>query len=67
MYKRQVQALIDHLKERNPTLVNELIPDLVNVGIIQRVLQNLLKEGIPIKNLGVIMECIADCLLYTST
>ena len=58
--RQDVQALVDHLKERNPTLVNELIPDLVNVGIIQRVLQNLLKEGIPIKNLGVIMECIAD-------
>jgi flagellar biosynthesis protein FlhA len=58
--RQDVQALIDHLKERNPTLVNELIPDLVNVGIIQRVLQNLLKEGISIKNLGVIMECIAD-------
>jgi flagellar biosynthesis protein FlhA len=58
--RQDVQALIDHLKERNPTLVNELIPDMVNVGIIQRVLQNLLKEGVSIKNLGVIMECIAD-------
>ena len=58
--RQDVQALVDHLKERNPTLVNELIPDLVNVGIIQRVLQNLLKENISIKNLGVIMECIAD-------
>jgi len=58
--RQDVQALIDHLKEKNPTLINELIPDLVNVGIIQRVLQNLLKEGISIKNLGVIMECVAD-------
>ena len=58
--RQDVQALIDHLKEKNATLINELIPDLVNVGIIQRVLQNLLKEGISIKNLGVIMECIAD-------
>jgi flagellar biosynthesis protein FlhA len=58
--RQDVSALIDHLKERNPTLVNELIPDLVNVGIIQRVLQNLLKEGISIKNLAVIMVCIAD-------
>ena len=58
--RQDVQALIDHLKERNPTLVNELIPDLVNVGIVQRILQNLLKEGISIKNLGVIMECVAD-------
>jgi flagellar biosynthesis protein FlhA len=58
--RQDVQALVDHLKEKNPTLVNELIPDLVNIGIIQRVLQNLLKESISIKNLSVIMECIAD-------
>lgn len=58
--RQDVQAMVDHLKEKNATLVNELIPDLVNVGIIQRVLQNLLREGISIKNLPVIMECIAD-------
>ncbi|MGB8170747.1 MAG: flagellar biosynthesis protein FlhA [Chthoniobacteraceae bacterium] len=58
--RQDVQALIDHLKETSPTLVNELIPDLVSVGIIQRVLQNLLREGVAIKNLAVIMECIAD-------
>ena len=58
--RQDVQVLVDHLKQSNPTLVSELIPDLVNIGIIQRVLQNLLKEGIPIKNLQIIMECIAD-------
>ncbi len=58
--RQDVQGLIDHLKETNPTLVNELIPDLVSIGVIQRVLQNLLREGIAIKNLAVIMECIAD-------
>ncbi|HEX4666428.1 MAG TPA: flagellar biosynthesis protein FlhA [Chthoniobacterales bacterium] len=58
--RQDVQALIDHVKERNPTLVSELIPDLVNIGIIQRVLQNLLREGVPIRNLSVILECIAD-------
>ena len=58
--RQDVQTLVDHLKELNPTLVNELIPDLINIGIIQRVLQNLLREGISIKNLAVIMECIAD-------
>ena len=58
--RQDVQGLIDHLKESNPTLVSELIPDLVNIGIIQRVLQNLLREGVPIKNLPVIMECVAD-------
>jgi flagellar biosynthesis protein FlhA len=58
--RQDVQALIDHVKEKNPTLVSELIPDLVNIGIIQRVLQNLLREGVPIRNLSVILECIAD-------
>ncbi len=58
--RQDVQTLIDNLKESHPTLVHELIPDLVNVGIVQRVLQNLLREGISIKNLAVIMECIAD-------
>ncbi len=58
--RQDVQGLIDHLKESHPVLVTELIPDLVNIGLIQRVLQNLLREGIPIKNLPVIMECIAD-------
>ena len=58
--RQDVQGLVDHLKQTNITLVTELIPDLVNIGLIQRVLQNLLKEGIPIKNLQIIMECISD-------
>jgi len=58
--RQDVQTLIDHIKTRHPTLVTELLPDLVNIGVIQRVLQNLLKEGIPIKNLSVILEGIAD-------
>jgi len=58
--RQDVQGLIDNLKETNPTLVNELIPDLASIGVIQRVLQNLLREGVAIKNLAVIMECIAD-------
>ena len=44
------QRLLDLIKDKNPTLVGELLPDLVNVGIIQRTLQNLLRERIPIKN-----------------
>src|SRR5271165_5334457 len=57
---QDVQALHDHLKESHPALVTELIPDLVNVGIIQRVLQNLLRENIAILNLPLILECVAD-------
>lgn len=54
------QRLLDLIKDKNPTLVSELLPDLVNVGIIQRTLQNLLRERIPIKNLTLILETIAD-------
>ena len=58
--RQEVQALTDHLKQSHPALVAELLPDLVNIGIIQRVLQNLLREGIAILNLPVILEAVAD-------
>jgi flagellar biosynthesis protein FlhA len=58
--RQDVQILVDHLKETNPALVSELLPDLVNLGIIQRVLQNLLRENVAIVNLPLILECIAD-------
>jgi flagellar biosynthesis protein FlhA len=58
--RQDVQALIDHLKTTHSALVAELLPDLVNLGIIQRVLQNLFREGVPILNLPVILEGIAD-------
>jgi flagellar biosynthesis protein FlhA len=58
--RQDVQSLLDHLKESHPALVTELVPDLVNIGIIQRVLQNLLRENIAILNLPLILECIAD-------
>ena len=59
------QRLLDLIKDKNPTLVSELLPDLVNVGIIQRTLQNLLRERIPIKNLTLILETIADMATLT--
>lgn len=58
--REDTQKLIDMVKENNPTLIQELLPDLVSVGVIQRVLQNLLKEQISIKNLTLILETIAD-------
>jgi len=63
--RQDVQALVDHVKERHPALVTELIPDLANLGLIQRVLQNLLREGIAILNLPVILEAIADYAAVT--
>ena len=58
--RQDVQSLIDHLTATHSALVTELLPDLVNVGIVQRVLQNLLREGVSIGNLPVILEGIAD-------
>jgi flagellar biosynthesis protein FlhA len=58
--RQDVQTLIDHVKTSHPALVTELLPDLVNLGVIQRVLQNLLREGVPVLGLPVILECIAD-------
>ena len=58
--RQDVQMLVEHVKEKHPALVTELIPDLANLGLIQRVLQNLLREGINILNLPIILEGIAD-------
>ena len=63
--REDVQKLIELVKEKNPTLINELMPELASVGLIQRVLRNLLKEGIPIRNLTVILETIADFAAFT--
>lgn len=58
--RQEVQSLIDRVKESNPALISELLPDLVNLGIIQRILQSLLREGVPIRNLPLILEAVAD-------
>jgi flagellar biosynthesis protein FlhA len=63
--REDTQHLVDLVKAKNPTLVSELLPDLVHVGVIQRVLQNLLRERISIKNLNVILETIADFAPFT--
>ncbi len=58
--RQEVQLLVDHLKQTQPALIAELLPDLVTLGIIQRVLQNLLRENIAILNQPLILEGIAD-------
>ena len=59
------QRLLDLIKDKNPTLVSELLHDMVNVGVIQRTLQNLLRERVSIKNLTIILETIADMAAVT--
>ncbi len=58
--RQDVQSLVDNLKETNPSLVEELVPKLLGLGEIQKVLQNLLKEGISIRDLLTIFETLAD-------
>ncbi len=58
--RQDVQKLIDHVQEDHPALISELLPDLVNIGVIHRVLQNLLKENVSIRNLTLVLEAIGD-------
>jgi flagellar biosynthesis protein FlhA len=58
--RQDVQNLLDNLKQTHPTVVNELIPGQLTVGHIQRILQNLLAEGISIRNLASILEKVGD-------
>ncbi len=58
--RQDVQNLIDNIKETNKTLIDELVPKLLGVGDIQKVLQNLLREGISIRDLITIFETLAD-------
>lgn len=62
--RQDVQNLVNNLKETNPSLVEELTPKLLGLGEIQKVLQNLLREGISIRDLLTIFETLAD---YAST
>ena len=63
--RQDVQALLDSLKETQPVLVNDVVPEPLGVGVVQRVLQNLLREGISIKNLPSIMESLGDVAAIT--
>lgn len=58
--RQDVQNLVDNIKESNPSLVDELIPKLLGLGEVQKVLQNLLREGISIRDLLTIFETLAD-------
>lgn len=58
--RQDVQNLVDNVKENNPVLVDELVPKLLGIGEIQKVLQNLLAEGISIRDLLTIFETLAD-------
>lgn len=58
--RQDVQSLINNLKESNPSVVDELYPKLLSLGEIQKILQNLLKESVSIRDLLTIFETLAD-------
>lgn len=58
--RQDVQNLVDNLKESNPSIVEELVPKMLGLGEVQKVLQNLLREGISIRDLLTIFETLAD-------
>ncbi|MEY8410274.1 flagellar biosynthesis protein FlhA [Lachnospiraceae bacterium 62-26] len=58
--RQEVVRLVDNMKKQSPELVDELIPTLISFGNFQKILTNLLKEGIPIKDMETIMETIVD-------
>ena len=58
--RQEVQHLVDEFKESHPAIVEELIPDIMPLGKVQRVLQNLLVERVPIRDLRTILETLAD-------
>ncbi len=58
--RQEVQQLLDNLKESHPKVVEELIPNLLSLGGVVKVLQNLLREQVPIRDLLAILETLAD-------
>ena len=58
--RAETSALLDRLRQRNAGLVDELVPSVLTVGEVQKVLQNLLHEKVPIRNLELILEVLVD-------
>ncbi|MGE4354044.1 MAG: flagellar biosynthesis protein FlhA, partial [Oscillospiraceae bacterium] len=60
MNRQQVKALIENLAQQQPALVEEVVPKMFSYGDIQKILVRLLKENIPVKDLGTILETLAE-------
>ena len=63
--RQDVQHLLDNLKETHATVINELIPAQLSIGQVHRLLQNLLAEGLSIRNLSEILERVSDLAPHT--
>ena len=60
--RAETMRLVENLKHTSPELVEEVVPDVVSYATLEKVLRNLLKEGVPIRDLGIILETLADAL-----
>lgn len=58
--RQEVKALVDLVKEKQPAVIEELLPELLSLGEIQKVMQNLLRERVPVRDLVTIFETLAD-------
>jgi len=58
--RQDVRQLLDQLKQSNAAVVDEVVPDVLSLGELQRVLQALLAEGVSIRDLGAIVESVGD-------
>jgi flagellar biosynthesis protein FlhA len=58
--RQEVQALVDAIKKTHPAVVKELVPDQLPLGDVQKILQNLVRERVSIRDLVTILETIAD-------
>jgi flagellar biosynthesis protein FlhA len=58
--RQETRQLLDQLKEVNAAVVDEVVPDVLSVGEIQRILQSLLREGVSIRDLGAVVEAVGD-------
>jgi flagellar biosynthesis protein FlhA len=63
--RQQVKEMVDVVGQSSPKLVEELVPKLVSIGDIQRVLRQLLRERVPVRDLTTILESIADAASVT--
>ena len=58
--RQETQTLLDNLSRQYPKVVEELIPNMLSLGDVQKILQNLLRERIPVRDLRSILETMAD-------
>jgi flagellar biosynthesis protein FlhA len=58
--RQETQALLDHLAKDSPKLIEELVPKLISLSVLQRVLQNLLDEGVSIRDMRSIIDVLAE-------